>query len=399
MQNRAFNLLWLVAIIGLNLALLLFSISSLSISYDEVKIFFLGDTLLHKIINLSTTYFGQNDYALRLPFLIAHFFNIILLYKISNLYLKRYTDRLICVVLYMFLPGVLASAILVNEASFIILITLLIIYFEQKSLPILMIVCIVLSFFISQSFVSLYIGLALFGLYKKQKLSLATGIIAAVVWFWLFGLETDGKPKGYLIDTLGVFAAVFSPLVFLYFIYTTYRIWIKEDKNLLWFISTTAFCVCSLLSIRQKQSLEMFLPFCVILTPLMVKVFFNSYRVRLPKFRIKHKICAIIVLSFLAVNSFASIFHSVIYLFLDDPKKHFVYKYDVAKDLANRLKLLEIHAAKTNYDMAIRLQFYGIKKGNEYILSQKRQDGCDNSLIKITKFDKVIARYYICKSQ
>jgi hypothetical protein len=45
----------------------------------------------------------------------------------------------------------------------------------------------------------------------------------------MYSFDTGGKPKGYFLDALGVYAAIFSPLLFLYFIYSMYRILIKEE--------------------------------------------------------------------------------------------------------------------------------------------------------------------------
>ena len=216
-----------------------------------------------------------------------------------------------------------------------------------------------------------------------------------IIWYYLNGFEASGKPKGYFLDSMAVFAAVFSPLVFIYFIYTLYRIAIKESKGFLWFISITAIGVCMLLSMRQRVELEIFLPFCVIFVPVMVRTFFSSYRSRLPKFRNIHKFLTIIVLATLAINSLVIIFNQYLYLFLDRPSQHFAYKYDIAKDLANKLKSMGITSISTNQTLSIRLKIYGITDGGNYYLSQKSQKSCQK--IKISKFDKTIATFYLCE--
>ncbi|HDX8137456.1 TPA: glycosyltransferase family 39 protein, partial [Campylobacter fetus] len=128
------ELFLLFSAIIFNILLLIYSVSNLSISYNEAIIYFQKTNFLTIVTNASTMLFGRNDYALRLPFLILHFLNIFLIYKVSKPILKRKSDRLISAILYMFLPGVLASAILINEAGFVIFITLLIIYFEQNKM-------------------------------------------------------------------------------------------------------------------------------------------------------------------------------------------------------------------------------------------------------------------------
>ncbi|WP_185847635.1 ArnT family glycosyltransferase [Campylobacter fetus] len=391
------ELFLLFSAIIFNILLLIYSVSNLSISYNEAIIYFQKTNFLTIVTNASTILFGRNDYALRLPFLILHFLNIFLIYKISKPILKRKSDRLISAILYMFLPGVLASAILINEAGFVIFITLLIIYFEQNKMFKSFIFTLLVSLIISEPFISLYISIIFFGIFKRDKKLAIFGLIFCLAWFWLNGIDAYGKPKGYFIDTIGVFAAVFSPLIFIYFIYTVYRIAIKEEKTFLWFVAITAFGICSIISIRQRPSLEMFLPFCVIFMPVMVRTFFSSYRARLPKFRIKYKFITIIVLTTLFLNSSATIFHNFLYIFLKDPKDHFAYKYDVAKELAQKLNELGISYVKTDQNLAVRLKFYGVLKGKEYILSRSKNDNCDQTTINIKKLGKQIDKFYLCK--
>ena len=101
----------------------------------------------------------------------------------------------------------------------------------------------------------------------------------------------------------------------------------------------------------------------------MVRVFFNSYRVRLPKFRKGHKICTSLVMLFLIFNWSAIIFNQIFYLFLSDPTKHLTYKFDVAKELADKLKEAGVQDIATeDTRLALRLKFYGIK--TKYIIKK-----------------------------
>ena len=95
---------------------LLYGVSSLSIRYEEAVILFEGTSLVHYLVHYSTSIFGQNDLALRLPFILLHVASLILLYKIGKLFLKRKLDRVISIALYAMLPGVNSAAILVNGA-------------------------------------------------------------------------------------------------------------------------------------------------------------------------------------------------------------------------------------------------------------------------------------------
>jgi len=225
---------------------------------------------------------------------------------------------------------------------------------------------------------------------------LPISVVLFLLTLYFFGFETNGRPSGHFIDTFGIFAAVFSPFVFIFFVYTIYRIWVKEKKDLLWFIAICSFCFCMIVSVRQRLELEQFLPFCVIATPLMVRVFFNSYRVRLPKFRKGHKICTSLVMLFLIFNWSAIIFNQIFYLFLSDPTKHLTYKFDVAKELADKLKEAGVQDIATeDTRLALRLKFYGIKTKSYSKNLLASADLDEKSKFSIEKMGKVVANFNI----
>lgn len=387
----------LTIFLSFSLILLFFSLSNLSISYNEAEILYLKDGLLTKFMHQILEIFGYNDLALRVPFLVIYAINVILLYKVSKPILKRKFDRLFCAVLFMFLPGVLVSAIAVNEAGIAILITLLVLFLSQNSAKILLILTLALSLKLGDSFIVLYCAMFFYGIYRKNKFYILIGFVCICAFMWIYGLQTNGKPKGYLLDTIGVFAAVFSPAIFIFFIYTMYRILIKERKNLLWFIGICSFGFAFLFSLRQRLFLEDFLPYCVVCMPLLVRVFFESYRIRLPKFRIKHKIYTILAIFILFSNSFFIIFNNFLYFFIDEPKKHFAYDYLGAREIANFLKKNQIYSINTDPKTALKLKFYGINHSLENELYEiKNRNACNLGLkFKIVKFKKTIASYCI----
>ena len=99
---------------------LLYAISNLSISYYEAEIFYEKKSLVSLIANLSCEIFGRNDYALRVPFILIHFANAAMIYKISKFILKRRFDRVVATALFMALPASMSSAILLNPAGIIV---------------------------------------------------------------------------------------------------------------------------------------------------------------------------------------------------------------------------------------------------------------------------------------
>ncbi|WP_103558352.1 ArnT family glycosyltransferase [Campylobacter concisus] len=375
---------------------LLYAANSLSISYNEAEIFFQKHSLLGYILKLSAHFFGQNDLAVRGVMIFFHIASVVLMYKVSKFYIKLEFDRIVAVLLFVLLPGTLASALIINNAGICITLALLCIYLFHIKKKILFSLFFCLAFFIDGDFLIFYAGFFIFALYKRKPPLAWLSAILFLLTLYFFGFETNGRPSGHFIDTFGIFAAVFSPFVFIFFVYTIYRIWVKEKKDLLWFIAICSFCFCMIVSVRQRLELEQFLPFCVIATPLMVRVFFNSYRVRLPKFRKGHKICTGLVMLFLVFNWSAIIFNQIFYLFLNDPTKHLTYKFDVAKELADKLKEAGVQDIATeDTRLALRLKFYGIKTKSysKNLLSSADLD--EKSKFSIEKMGKVVANFNI----
>ena len=375
---------------------LLYAANSLSISYNEAEIFFQKHSLLGYILKLSAHFFGQNDLAVRGVMIFFHIASVVLMYKVSKFYIKLEFDRIIAVLLFVLLPGTLASALIINNAGICITLALLCIYLFHIKKKILFSLFFCLAFFIDGDFLIFYAGFFIFALYKRKPPLAWLSVILFLLTLYFFGFETNGRPSGHFIDTFGIFAAVFSPFVFIFFVYTIYRIWVKEKKDLLWFIAICSFCFCMIVSVRQRLELEQFLPFCVIATPLMVRVFFNSYRVRLPKFRKGHKICTGLVMLFLVFNWSAIIFNQIFYLFLSDPAKHLTYKFDVAKELADKLKEAGVQDIATDDTrLALRLKFYGIKTKSYSKNLLTSADLDEKSKFSIEKMGKVVANFNI----
>lgn len=383
-------------IIASSVFLLFYGIDSLSIRYDEAYIFYKGESLVHYLVQAFVTVFGQNDFALRLPFVLLHVASLVLLYKIGKLFLKRKLDRVISVGIYALLPGVNSAALVVNSAYVVIFLTLLFVALYMYGHKKYAYMVLLLTLLVENSFVILYFTLFFYAIAKKEKTLLWFSLTLFTIGMYMYGFDTGGKPKGYFLDTFGVYAAIFSPLLFLYFIYAMYRILIKEEKNILWFISFGTLVLSLLLSLRQRLMLEDFAPFVVIAVPLMVKIFFNSYRVRLPQHRKYHNIAFGVVLSLLLANLGLSYVNKPLYYLVKQPDGHFAYEYHVAKDLAQALKKKGIRNVKTrDKELALRLRFYGINGGGIYELSLTSRGKEDVKYIDIEYFGKRIKRYYL----
>ena len=383
------------SLLALLVIVLLFVSNTLSISYKEALNVFVNTSVLTYITNTSLYIFGQNDIALRLPFIIFYILSVILMYKITDKYFTYESDRLISIGIFMLLPGVLSASLLVNSAIIVIFLTLLYLYYYKLTNN-HSYVLLLLFLFVDNSFAILYLSLFFYSLKdKKSKLPWISLILFALSMY-IYGFSTVGKPRAFFLDTFAIYASIFSPLLFMYFFYTIYRIGFKQkEKSLTWYISTTALVLSFLFSFRQRVYIEDFAPYVVISLPLMLKIFFHSYRVRLKEFRKKHNIGVALVLLMLFTNVFFTIVNKPLYLLLPNPKKHFIYKYDFVKELAQELKKNNINMVSSNdNELLLRLRFYGIKEGTNHFISLEKFDTYKLKII-ISYYNRKLYKVYI----
>jgi len=374
---------------------LLYLANDFSISYKEAVIYFYGDiSLLTIITNISTYIFGQNDFALRIPFIAFYIGSAILLYLLTKDFFKTEIQRVISIWIFMMLPGVNSAALLVNESIIVVFLTLLYLYIyklQNRHCYFLLIV----ALFVDNSFAILYLGLFFYSLMKKNNILLVVSLILFGISMSYFELNISGKPKSYLLDTFGIYASIFSPMLFLYFFYAIYRIGIKKEKDIIWYISATALGLSLIFSLRQNIRIEDFAPFVVIAIPLMVKLFSQSLRIRLKEFRKNHYQMLKLTLAILILSYVTLVFNKYLYLLLDNPQKHFAYKYHIAKELASQLEDNKIEAITTiDKSLALRLAYYGIKQSNKNYLTTHKVANYDKQ-IDIIYANKVIKKYYI----
>ncbi len=396
------NFKFLVILLGLDLSALLYGISTLSISTDEASIYFgerdkfliFSHSLLYYISHWGTSIFGQNDFGLRMPFLFFHFLSCLFLYCLALKYTKTKLDAFFSLLLFVLLPGTVASALIVNMASLVIFLTLVILCAYEYKKKWLFYIFLIIALFIDKSFNILFLTFFFFGIYKRDSILLTLSLTLFGLSMSYYGFETGGRPRGYFLDTLGIFAACFSPLVFVYFFYTIYRLTFQKNKNLLWFLMSVTFVFCSLFSLRQKLYLDDFLPFCVICTPLLVRTLMQSYRVRLPMFRLKYKIFIECTMIFLVFCYFLIVANQILYFFINNPNHHFAKNYHFAKELAIALKKHGVFKLRTAQNLQKRLKFYGIEDSNElYLKSIKKGEKLDADKktveVKFGKYERI----------
>jgi len=380
----------LFLLLGVDALILFFQTSEVSISAAEAELFYGSFSFLQLLIKSSIAIFGQNDFGLRFVMIVLHIASALLLYKISKNYVHLQRNRLWLVLLFIMLPGVVSSAIVVNNAGLIIFGLFLYIYVSQSFSQKYSLALLFLLALINYGFLYLFAGIIIYALFQNKKQLLIFNMFFMAINIAIYGFDLNGIPRGHFLDTIGVYSAIFTPIVFLYIIYTLYRRYLTNKLDQLWYISSTALLYSLILSFRQQVALEYFAPYLIIALPLAAQTFISSYRVRLKIFRNRYKFIFTLAFLFLFTNFMIVLFNKELYLFLDNPKKHFAYKMHIAKELADSLKQKGIVCVHTDKDMELRLKFYGIGKCNQNLLKESPIEGRKNNDVTISYRNKVI---------
>ncbi|RRS30078.1 MAG: hypothetical protein P794_08435 [Epsilonproteobacteria bacterium (ex Lamellibrachia satsuma)] len=331
------------------------------ISPHEAKILYTS----HDIVSVLMKE-GQNVVSgflgLRIFFIFFGFLSIGFFYELSRRYFSKCEDAYLATFIFMLLPGILTASTLANIAIIVLPLVLLFVLLYEKGyffvLPLIMFAL----FFIHEASIIFFIALLLYGIvHNDKKLSIFSAAFLIAFIYLAKGIEIGGRPSGHFAEIFGLYAAVFSPLLFLYFFYAMYRILLREKKTLLWYISFTALAVSLLLSIRQRVYITDFAPYVMIAIILMLDIFNKSVRVRLPQFQKRYKRGFYVVMAFLLFSASLIIFHKMLFYIIKDPKNHFanrIYKpYRLAKELRSKgINCYNETARRERY----QLQYYGI---------------------------------------
>lgn len=380
----------LFLILGIDALMLILKMQELSISYDEASLLYGDFSCLQAIVKASIYLFGQNDFALRLPMIFFHIMSALLLFKISKKYLKDDRNRAWLILIFVLLPGVMSSALIVNNAGFTLFGLLLFVYIYENYSYKYLYPMLVLYLFISEGFIYLFLALTFFSLYKKDRVFFIFNLFLFLISLLLYGIDTRGFPKGYFIESIGLYAAIFTPIIFIYLFYVLYRRFLTREIGLLWFISAITFVFSLLLSFRQRVDIAYFAPYLILALPLMAQTFEHSYRVRLSQFRRKYKLMFIFALAFLFINSSVVFFNKYLYYVVQNPKKNFSYKMHIAKELATKLKDRGITCVSTDRKMSKRLEFYGVTKCNKNILQENQVEAENSNSVTISYKNRVV---------
>lgn len=356
------------SILLIDAVILFFLTSEISISYREAELLYGNFSFLQLLVKSSLYFFGQNDFALRLPMITLHLLSLLLLSEISKKYIESSKNRLWLILLFVLLPGVVSSSLIINSAGLLIFGVLLFVYIYEKHSKKIIYVLLPIYALVDTGFIYLFLALMAYYLLKKEKQNFLYALFVFLFSIYTYGFEIHGRPSGHFLDAIGAYAAVFSPIIFVYIFYTLYRRYLTDKDDLAWYIASSALLISLILSFRQRVSVEYFAPYLMLALPLAAQTFISSYRVRLKMFRKNYK--AIFVVSFilLLINTLVVLFNKELYLIIDNPKKHFAHDMHIAKELAQELKSQNINCVTTDVETQSRLRFYGISDCKKYIL-------------------------------
>lgn len=387
----------LFLLLGIDAAVLLFEASSLSLTYHGARLLYEYEpSILTRIIQASIGVFGQNDIALRLPMIMMNLGSALLLYGMAGTYAKRDRERVWLVAVFLMLPGIISASLLVDSAALVTFGLFAYLYLRQRFgnwadllLPLLG--------WMDATFMLLFFGLVVHAVRARDaRFTLLYALLFSVA-LWRYGFNTGGLPQNQFLDTIGLYAAVFSPIVFVYMAYTLYRRFVTSRTDLIWTVSSSVFLLSMLLSFRQRIEIEQFAPFMMAALPLGMQTFYHSYRIRLRPFRKRYRILFTLALAILVLNAAAVFFNKAAYLFLDDPSHYFAYRAHVAKELSGALKKEGITCGRFVDDeaMQLRMRFYGIGECDTVILSKVYSESAKN--VTIRYYNQPVSSYYVTK--
>jgi len=344
-----------------------------------------NSNLINYISNFFFSLFGKTNFSLRLPSLIFSFFSIILYYKIAKFYLKSEREVNFTLIIFSLMPGFIIASLLYDKSIYLIFLTLLFIYtflyYRFYSYILL-----ALYTLFDYSFISLYFGLIFYSIYKKDTKFLIYSLILLMINANYFHYDIGGHPRGYFIDAFVVYLSIFSPFVFIYFLYAIFKM-IKKP-TFLWFISFFALLFSIILSFRQKIKIDDYAPFVIVSVIFMIKIFISDYKIRLKIFRKPFKI--LFVFLFLSLITFDILLLSSRYFI----NKKIVTQFNSSQEIAHFLKKHKIdNVYCSDKTFCKKLYFYGLKKGGKYyLIFDKRSKKVSILHNKVKLYDEYVSK-------
>jgi len=335
---------------------------SLPIGSHEATIYYADGGILYTLTHLFQGVF-DNGLDFRLPFLFFGFLNILLFCKMSKHYFDNMQDSYLATTIFALLPGIITSVVLVNIAVIVISLVLFFLIFYEKKEYFGQAISMIVLLLVHDASIIFFIALAIFSAFKRDRVLFAISILfTAISLIYFNGLKVEGRPTGEFLELFGLYMALFSPLIFFYFFYALYRIWLREKKDILWYISFVAFVLSILLSLRQQVDMTDFAPYVIVSVVLMLVTYHRTLYVRLPQFQNFYRMGFYIVFGSLLLSAVVIVFHQTFFYMLDDKSKHFAYPF--YEPYWQVLELKEIgqncYTVK-NQKVQYQLKYYGIE--------------------------------------
>ncbi len=308
--------------------------------------------------------------GVRIYFILFGLVSIVLFYHLTRRYFKHPSDATLSTLIFMILPGIVTGMILANVSIIVLVLVLLFVLCHErchKWQHIVVLALIMLAlFFVHRAAVIFFVAVVLYAWIEKEKKLLILSLSFTIVSLYLSkGIEIGGRPSGHFLEIFGLYAAVFSPLLFLYFFYAMYRILLRESKTLLWYISFTALAFSLLLSLRQKVYITDFAPYVMLSVMLMLNIYNHSVRVRLPEFQRRYRIGFWVVMGTLFLSFALTVLHRPLFELLKDPTQHFAYRIYKIQGLAEKLASEGVSCYDSRSKrVGYTLRFYGIPPCN-----------------------------------
>ncbi|MDM5264215.1 hypothetical protein PF327_08415 [Sulfurovum sp. XTW-4] len=312
--------------------------STTPISPHEAKILYTSNDIVGHMMRWGES-LNAGFLGLRAFFLFFGFLTIGLFFALSRQYFQKSKDVYLSTLIFMLLPGILTATTLANVAIIVLSLVLLFVLLYEKGYYLLLPPIMLALFFIHEASIIFFVAVLFYAVMHKEKHLAIFSLSFLLAFIYLAkGIEVSGRPSGHFVEIFGLYATVFSPLLFLYFFFAMYRILLRGEKTLIWYISFTALVFSLLLSIRQRVYITDFAPYVMIAIVLMLDVFNHAIGVRLPQFQKQYKQGFIVVMSFLLLSVLFIVGHKMLYLVLKDPKHHFADRIYRPYLLAENLK-------------------------------------------------------------
>ena len=337
---------------------------TLPIGPNEALVYYTTENITLKFLTHVTNEWFDNELSFRFPFVLFGLINIPLFYMMSKSYLDKDEESYFATMIFALLPGIITASVIVNIAVVVVtLVLLFLIVYKKEKLLWVSIAIMALLLFVHDASIIFFIGLGLFAISKKDRTLFIFSFIFAVISLIYFNkLDIGGHPSGEFMELIGLYLALFSPFVFIYFFYALYRIWKREKKDILWYISFTAFILSVLLSLRQQVIMTDFTPYVIVAVVLMILVYKRTLQVRLPQFQRFYKFGFKFVVGSLFFTTFIIVFHKIFFSMIEDKSKHFTSSFYQPYWQVQELREIgeNCYTAK-NSKRQYQLKYYGIE--------------------------------------